>query len=207
MISPDRRERRKQRTRDALVHAALALFASKGYERTAVHEITDAVDVSERTFFRYFASKEDLILSLMGEAAALLTSELAARPAREDPFTAMRNAHLVLLRRAAEETETISYLRVLRLVESTPALLSAQLRYSHERAEDIIRVLAEREGVDPVTDPRPRVLAAVVGSLMFLAIRDWQCGGGESTETMATAFDTYAAETIPALTGRWAARD
>ena len=64
---PDRRQRKKQLTKDALIEAALELFAAKGYDHTAVHEITDAVDVSERTFFRYFASKEDLVLSFVRE--------------------------------------------------------------------------------------------------------------------------------------------
>src|SRR5271157_6121110 len=57
-----RRDRKKRQTRDALIDAALELFEAKGYEHTAVHEITDAVDVAERTFFRYFASKEDVAL-------------------------------------------------------------------------------------------------------------------------------------------------
>ena len=61
VAEPPRRERKKRQTRDALVHAALKLFDAKGYEHTAVREITDAVDVSERTFFRYFASKDDVV--------------------------------------------------------------------------------------------------------------------------------------------------
>ena len=74
-----RRERKKRQTRDALVHAALKLFDAKGYEHTAVREITDAVDVSERTFFRYFANKEDLAVSFVRDASDALIRELAAQ--------------------------------------------------------------------------------------------------------------------------------
>src|ERR1700749_875759 len=95
---PARRERKKRQTRDALVHAALELFAAKGYDHTAVREITDAVDVSERTFFRYFASKEDLVLSFVRDGQIAFADALAARPRDEDPLTAARHAFHVSLR-------------------------------------------------------------------------------------------------------------
>src|SRR5215472_2457715 len=87
-----RRERKKRQTRDALIHEALKLFDAKGYEQTAVREITDAVDVSERTFFRYFANKEDLALSFVRDTSDALTRALAARPPEEDPLTALLRA-------------------------------------------------------------------------------------------------------------------
>ena len=91
-VESPRRERKKRQTRDALVHAALTLFDAKGYEHTAVREITDAVDVSERTFFRYFPSKEDLALSFISEGTQGLIEALRARPPEEDPLTALRGA-------------------------------------------------------------------------------------------------------------------
>src|ERR1700727_633986 len=89
---PDRRERKKRRTRDALVRAALTEFNAKGYEQTAVREITDAVDVSERTFFRYFANKEDLVLSFVGDSTDAFIRELAARPPGEAPLEALTSS-------------------------------------------------------------------------------------------------------------------
>ena len=97
-----------------------------------------------------------------------------------------------------------SYLSVMGLVNSTPALLAAYLRYVHDHDDEIIQVLARREGVDPASDPRPRVLAAVIGSLVFLANRDRRAGGDPSPEAMAAAFDTYADEVTSALRGHWA---
>jgi len=73
-----RRGRKKRQTRDALIDAALDLFETKGYEHTAVHEITDIVDVSERTVFRYFASKEDLALFFVARELDAFAEALAA---------------------------------------------------------------------------------------------------------------------------------
>jgi AcrR family transcriptional regulator len=202
----DRRQRKKQRTRDALIRAGMRLFEAKGYLETPIHEITDAVDVSERTFFRHFTSKEDLVLSLLKDSAERFAQALAGRPPDEDPFTAARGAFHAVLRALAEdagEQTPSSYLSVIRLIESTPVLLAAHLRFTHEQDTDVIRVLAEREGVDYRTDPRPRVLAATIGTLAFLANRDWQASEDHSLATMAAAFDRYAGQLIPALAGHW----
>lgn len=200
---PDRRQRKKQLTKDALIEAALELFAAKGYDHTAVHEITDAVDVSERTFFRYFASKEDLVLSFIQEGAATFAEALAARPAQEEPLAAARNALQHSIRELSGGQGLPNYLSAMRLIDATPTLLAAYLRNAHEQDDKIIEVLARREGVDPVTDLRPRVLAAVLGALVFLSDRDWRAGGDPGPEAMGATFDAYVDAVVPALSGHW----
>src|SRR5437879_11261827 len=93
-----RRERKKQRTREALIDAAFELFARKGFEATTVEEIADAVEVSSRTFFRYFASKEDVALSPTEDLLATLLDTLAGRPPGEPALTALRHAAVEVLR-------------------------------------------------------------------------------------------------------------
>ena len=201
-----RRERKKRQTRDALVRAALELFEAKGYEHTAVREITDAVDVSERTFFRYFASKEDLALSFARDATNALLRALAARPGAEEPLTALRNAFRESLLELADDgphSKESKYLLVIRLIDSTPSLLAALLRYRHDHDDEIVRVLARREGVDPETDLRPRLVVMVFGGLIFLATRDWRARGGGTVASMLAAFDACAAQVGPALAGHW----
>ena len=201
---PGRRERKKQRTRDALFEAAMDLFTAKGYDQTAVHEITDAVDVSERTFFRYFASKEDLVLSFVKDGAATFAEALAARPAGEEPLTAARHALQISIRELPGGGVSLqTYLTAMRLIDSTPALLAVYLRSVHDHDDEIIEVLARREGVDPVADRRPRVLAAMIGALVFLANRDWQAGDNQDPAALVAAFDAYADAALPALSGHW----
>jgi AcrR family transcriptional regulator len=201
--APDRRQRKKQLTKDALIAAALELFAAQGYDRTAVHEITDAVDVSERTFFRYFASKEDLVLSFIRDGTIAFAEALTARPAQEEPLAAARNALQVSLRDLSGGQGLPNYLSAMRLIDATPTLLAAYLRYAHDQDDKIIEVLARREGVDPVTDRRPRVLAAVIGALVFLSDRDWRAGDNPEPDAMAATFDAYVDAVVPALSGHW----
>jgi AcrR family transcriptional regulator len=199
------RERKKRRTRDSLVSAALDLFKTKGYEHTTVREITDAVEVSERTFFRYFANKEELVLSFVVAAADAFVVELRERPATERPMEALRNA----MRSAAlamdpvelAAQEQMAYALAMRLIEATPALLSAQLMVAQNLAEQIIMIMAEREGVDPQTDPRPRIIASVFCALMSSASQVW--GGGGDIRAMTELADRYLAELVPTFTQPW----
>ncbi|HEX6351102.1 MAG TPA: TetR family transcriptional regulator [Candidatus Dormibacteraeota bacterium] len=204
-VEAPRRERKKQQTRGALIRAAMDLFTAKGYDHTAVREITDAVDVSERTFFRYFASKEDLALSFVRDMTDVLLRALAARPPEEEPLTALRRAFResqLGLVSAGEGGHTADVVTIIRLIESTPSLLAAHLRYLHDNDNEMVRVLAAREGIDPA-DPRPWILAAIFGGLVSLANREWKTHGVGGVEAMLAAFDAYADQVGPALSGHW----
>ena len=90
--APGRREENKQRTRSALEEAAARLFESQGFEATTVRDIAAAAGVGERTFFRYFPSKEDLVLQQVRDLIPGLMRKVRERPAAEVPLTALREA-------------------------------------------------------------------------------------------------------------------
>jgi AcrR family transcriptional regulator len=159
-----RRERKKQRTREALVDAAFRLFQQKGFEATTVEEIADEVDVSSRTFFRYFSSKEDVVLTFQEEQFATMLEALAARPASEPVMTALRNATVSVLRACEDgdyglDPERFGCLRA--MMESSPAVFGRSLEHGQKKQAEITRVIAERMGVDPATDLRPHVAAGL----------------------------------------------
>src|SRR3954469_9612718 len=164
-----RRERKKQRTREALIDAAFRLFQEKGFDATTVEEIADEVDVSSRTFFRYFASKEDVVLTFQEEQFTTMLEALAGRPAAEPVMTALRNAAVSVLR-ACEDGEygfdPERFGCIQQMMESSPAVFGRSLEHGQKKQAEITRVIAERMGVDPAVDLRPHV-AAGMGNCAF----------------------------------------
>ncbi|MBN0044798.1 TetR family transcriptional regulator [Streptomyces actuosus] len=203
------RERKKQRTRDALLHAALELFTTRGYEATTVDDVAAAVDVSQRTFFRYFASKEEVAFVVQHMTEAAFVEGVRARPAHEAPMEALRQAVVDGWDRLHEAVSAVVpvelYLRMYQLIESTPVLLAAHLRRSMEVEEKIARILAEREGVDVDTDPRPRLVVAVFAGVIRVTERQWSTGEDFSLEAIRELTARYLDQVGPALAGDWRA--
>jgi AcrR family transcriptional regulator len=92
-----RRDRKKNETRQALRDAAHRLFAEKGFSQTTIDDIAEAADVSRRTFFRYYDSKDDLLRSDVSDLLPVMLAALRARPADEPPFAAILAALRTLI--------------------------------------------------------------------------------------------------------------
>lgn len=201
------RERKKQRTRNALLRVALELFTTQGYEQTTVDEIADAVEVSQRTFFRYFTSKEEVAFAVQRMVEEHFVQALVERPAQEGPLDAMRNAVLAswdTIGEAIMEVVPVDmYLRTFQMIESTPALLAAHLRRTTEMEDTIARVVAEREGVDVDEDPRPRIVVAAFSGVMRVTGQLWGRGTDLSLEGIRALTADYLDHLAPALARDW----
>lgn len=205
--APGLRERKKRRTRDALLRSALLLFVEQGYERTTVDEITDAVEVSQRTFFRYFANKEEVAFAVQDLVESHLVAALRARPAAEGPLEALRGAVLGAWDTLDEVLRDVVpvdlYMRTYRLIESTPALLAVHLRRSTELEERIARLIAEREGLDVDADPRPRVAVAAFSGVMRVTGRLWGQGEDASVGSIRRMTEACVDQIGPSLAAHW----
>lgn len=172
-----RRERKKQATREALIDAAFALFISKGFDATTVEEIADAVDVSSRTFFRYFASKEDVVLTFQEEQQAMLLERFRARPASEPVVTAIKHAAVEVAEACEQGASGFSperFVAMMAMMESSPAVMASSLQHQQQKMRAIAEAIAERMGVDATTDLRPQVVAAIAGCGIRAASDCWQ---------------------------------
>jgi AcrR family transcriptional regulator len=201
------RERKKQRTREALLHASLELFTTRGYERTTVDDVVAVVDVSQRTFFRYFAGKEEAALAVVGLAAAHFVDAVRARPPHEAPWEALRQAVVEGWDSLNDVVEAVVpvelYLRMYQVTESTPVLLAAHLQRSMEIEEALTRIIAEREGLDVAADPRPRLVVAVFSGVMRMTERQWSTGVDYGLDAMRSLTVSYLEQVGPALAGGW----
>ncbi|MFD0419002.1 TetR/AcrR family transcriptional regulator [Streptomyces sp. NPDC127108] len=207
MTGPGLRERKKQRTRDALLRAALELFTTKGYEETTVDEIVEAVEVSQRTFFRHFAGKQEAAFAMQGMVEARFVRALRERPADEAPFAALRGAVLGSWDAVGESIEAVVpvelHMRTYRMIESTPALLAVHLRRSIEVEEQVAQLIAEREGIDLAVDPRPRVAVAAFSGVMRVTGRLWGAGEDISVDSIRAITESYLDHLGPALSADW----
>ncbi|WP_405799682.1 TetR family transcriptional regulator [Streptomyces sp. NBC_01506] len=203
------RELKKRRTHDALLRVALDLFTTRGYEETTVDEIAEAVDVSQRTFFRYFASKEEVAFTIQELVERRFLTGLRQRPPSEPPFEAMHRAVLVSWNDVSEAIEELVpvelHFRVYRMIESTPSLLAAHLRRAAELEEQVARVIAEREGLDVESDPRPRVAVAAFSGVMRVSGRLWGQGRETGLDGLLELTERYLEQLVPALAGDWSA--
>ena len=173
----DRRERRKAQTRRDLVDAAEALFAVRGFERTTVEDIAEAAKVSPRTFFRYFATKEEVLFSNQAEELRTLKAELARRPPDEPPLVSIREALLRVIRMFEEDREF--HLFRFRLTRQTPSVEAYALHLHQSWIREITGLLAERLGVDARKDLRPNFIAGCATMAMRSALVPWAFSRGQ----------------------------
>jgi len=136
--APGLRERKRQQTRERLTRAAMALFLERGFEATTLDDIAAAADISRRSFFHYFASKEDVVFAWHDEFTAALTAVIAARPAGESMLSTAENAIAAMVR----QLEPGEAMAMAQLKRDNPAL-QARDQVKYEKLE---RALAEALG-------------------------------------------------------------
>lgn len=190
MAKPSLRERRAAETRQRIVDVALALFLDQGFEATTTNQISDEADVSSRTFFRYFPTKEALLFHDFELRLAGIRNDLEDRPDEESPLDSLT----VVLCRMIDGMGTSPEQQALmfRLLEERPSMRSYQRSTVIEHAEQqIICALAVRTSRSQ-TDLVLRATVSLVASCMDVALRSW------SDDDTATGFEPHFRATLDA---------
>ena len=186
------RERKKQATRRALHDAAFELAESQGLAHTTIEAISERAGVAPRTFWAYFASKEDAVLDRDPEWPDRLRAALLDRPADEDALAALRHVLEEFL--TLRLTDSKRSVRRQKLVRREPHLMAAAAATFDEIERSLVRAVADRLGVDPSRDLRPGLLVMVASGACRVAQLRWADLEGRRPvgELVQEAFDELA---------------
>ncbi|MGW5055282.1 TetR/AcrR family transcriptional regulator [Actinokineospora sp. NPDC004072] len=164
------RDRKKRQTRSALMRAALELVHERGVDHVTVEDIARRADVAPRTFFNYFATKEDALVGPDPESAERLRAGIGDAPAHLSPVEALRQAL------QAEITELASDHKLwtlqIAVFDRHPELLAKAFAGGAEAERQIVAAIAERTGQGR-TDTYPLLLAAAGGAAFRVALTRW----------------------------------
>jgi tape measure domain-containing protein len=170
------RERKKLATKQALALTAMQLAAQRGLENVRVEDITDAVNVSRRTFTNYFSCKEEAIASLNTARFTQAVEALRGRPVSEPLADSLAEVFAGEHQDAAQlGPERIAQIR---MMMTSPALQGEALKSLVQTEGPLAKAIAERTGADPQSDLRPHVLAAAVMAAVRAATEHWIASDG-----------------------------
>ena len=177
------RERKKLATRRALRRVALDLVAERGFVHVTVEDIAEAADVSPRTFFNYFPSKEAALFGADPERVTALRERLVQQAPGETALEALRVVLVGEARALADELgdlggDPASWLLRMKAVHVDPHLRAAQAAHLAMVERVVADALAERLGTDPEHDLYPVLLAGVAIGVMRATMTFWASSGG-----------------------------
>ncbi|MGW0515767.1 TetR family transcriptional regulator [Crossiella sp. NPDC003009] len=191
------RERKKQRTREAIAAAAIELFLDRGFDQVSVADVAAAAEVSKRTLFKYFPSKEDLVVQRFADHQDESARHVRARKPGESPLAALHRGWLDALRRQdpisglCDEPEVVRFYQLITGTES----LTARLRRYAEQSEAMLAEALTEAGY-PLR--RARLVAVQVVALEELlmgqnarAMAEGRSAAEVYTEAVATLGEAF----------------
>ncbi|WP_329136097.1 TetR family transcriptional regulator [Streptomyces sp. NBC_01476] len=176
------RERKKQRTQDALVDAALRLFQERGFAETTLDEVCAEVEVSKRTFFRYFASKEDVVLAPSNELWLTYQREVeSVTPTGNPVFGTLQEALLTALEKVATPRWAERAVAARRLAETSPSITAHSLSFCDRVSNETWRTVCTRLDLTDPEDLRPRLAQDLLVAAFHSAMERWAKQPGPKT--------------------------
>jgi AcrR family transcriptional regulator len=176
--TPGLRERKKQRTRRAIEGAALGLFEERGFEGTTIDDIAAVAEIAPRTFFHYFPSKEDVVLSDYATRLDRIVAALGRAPGGESPWQGLRTAFLSVA--ADYEDERDQLLRRFRIISENPSVAARSLQLQAAWEDAVAEAVAGWLDVDVRQTIEPRLLAGAALAAMRASLARWLTDDGRS---------------------------
>jgi AcrR family transcriptional regulator len=186
VTAPSVLARKRDVVRAELARVAIDLFARNGFEAVTIEEIARAAGISPRTFFRYFPSKDDIVLELASRLQDRLLAAFEARPEHEGAVEALRRAYVATSTVAPADRDRV--LQIGRILGSSPALRSASYGRPWADGAPLVGRVAARMAAGP-PDPRPRIIVAAMAAVATTEWHAWvdDGGTGDPAERIDTA--------------------
>jgi AcrR family transcriptional regulator len=178
------RERKKERTRETIQREALGLITSRGYDATTCEQIAAAAYVSPATLYRYFATKEDIVLQDVYDP--LIAAAVRARPASDAPLTAARRGFADALA-DVDQGDLEAIRQRTALILSVPALRARSREQQDSLVTHLADAFAERGGRS-ADDLGIEVAAAICATVVGVAVVRWAGQGGDLPSHVDDAF-------------------
>jgi AcrR family transcriptional regulator len=193
------RERKKRATRDAIAASARRLFAERGFDAVTVAEVAVAADVSEKTVFNHFATKEDLVFAGGETRLAELHAAIASRTPGTSLLDVFRASSEAMLD-AVAAGESDDRLVVPRIVRDSPTLQKRLAAGWEQEAATLVAVVAEATGADD-DDLVPAVVAGTLAWTLITIFRAAFDGllAGQDPEQVAARLRPQAARAYDQL--------
>jgi AcrR family transcriptional regulator len=175
--APTLRDRAARAVRAEIGAVAMELFFKQGYDNTTVDQIACAAGMSRTSFFRYFATKDDIVLGRVDELGHQVMEALVTRPEGEPVWHALRGAFDPLLELTVAAPER--WLAVARMLSDAPSLKASQLGRQLAWQDMLVPDVARRLGIaNPALDARPRALVAAAIACLNAARDVWTASDG-----------------------------
>lgn len=164
-------DRSRRLARQSIMDAAMRLFTEQGYEATTIAQVAREAEVSQRTLFRYFGTKEDLIGGDQEAFGEVLRQAVVEQPAKATSWAALR-AGIVAVLAAHDAPE--HFRDRFRLILTIPTLRARYVEKRQRWQADLVPLIADRMGLrDLPGDPRPRAVIATAFACFDAALETW----------------------------------
>jgi AcrR family transcriptional regulator len=197
--APNMRARTRRAVAREITEAARQLFIAQGYEATTIDQIAAAVGMSQRSMFRYFPTKVDIVLGKVDFAAEEMLEALGARPLEEPLWTSLRrmiDVHVVNIDEVERQQVAIP---IQRIIFESPSVLASYLQKLHDLQDAAVCLILRRAEAAgrpyAASDPTPRAITAAAFGCLVAAQHVWLADGGR--HSFAEALDRAMAAVGP----------
>lgn len=189
-MKPGLRDRKREATKSLIWQSAMRLFAEHGYDEVTIEDIASVCDLSPRTFFRYYATKEEVLFAGTEMRRDMFLEALEEQPADLLPFDAIYGASRKMATHYLPEFEALQTRD--RIVRAAPSLRSTDASFPGKWDTDVMEILRRSGRADDFSDLELRLVTGAAMTALRVTIQEWIASGQDLFELLDASFGLLA---------------